>query len=315
MDGATLTPDEIDALRAVMTERQPVRAPAAPAVDAQSIALIADDRAAERARPDAQRLGERWAGLMVTRLAQLSSLKLTCERVTAEIVDGPSLSKEIERAWSRALRIEGRAGDALVLVSGPIVEVMAARLLGAKAEPPRDQKPSLTALTVFGTAGELIVDAFVGALQDEQAATAARWPLAEQGARARTLLSSDLVIVVNVTLDGECPARVRLVAATEALAMPRRSPAMVALSPETLLRAVSPVPLEVRVELGRARLTLAELAALRPGKVITLDRTTHRPLPVTVGGVLKAAARPLVQGESIAVEIASLSNGKERSGE
>jgi len=315
MDGATLTPDEIDALRSVMAERPAARAPSAPPVAAQSIALIADDRAAERARPDAQRLGERWAGIVATRLSRLSSLKLSCERVTAEIVDGPSLQKEHERAWSRALRVDGRSGDVLAVVSGPIIDVLAARLLGAKVEPPRDQPPSPASLTVFATAGELIVDAFATALAEEQAATVLRWPIAEQATRARALLSSELVIAVTITVEGECPARVRLVAAPEALMMPRRGPTTVPLSTEAVLRAMSPVPLDVRVELGRARLTMTELAALRPGTVIALDRTTHRPLPLTVGGLLKAVARPLVQGESIAVEIAALTTDKERAGE
>jgi flagellar motor switch protein FliM len=66
------------------------------------------------------------------------------------------------------------------------------------------------------------------------------------------------------------------------------------------------VPVPLRVELGNADLTLAEIMDLRPGDVIRLDTAAHQPLPVYVGGRVRFRARPGALGNRLAVQIESV---------
>ncbi len=64
------------------------------------------------------------------------------------------------------------------------------------------------------------------------------------------------------------------------------------------------VPLELTVELGRIRLTLAELAGrLGPGSVITLDKITGAPLDVRINSHLVARAEAVAVGDRCAIRI------------
>lgn len=78
---------------------------------------------------------------------------------------------------------------------------------------------------------------------------------------------------------------------------------------ETLLHDV---PLEVSVELGRARLTLGELAArLAPGQVIALDKASGALLDVRVQSRLIARAEAVAIGERCGIRIIELVGGND----
>lgn len=62
-------------------------------------------------------------------------------------------------------------------------------------------------------------------------------------------------------------------------------------------------PFEVTVPLGRARLSVQELAALRPGDVLILDQPVDEPLPARIGGVDKFRVWPGREGSRQAVQI------------
>ena len=70
--------------------------------------------------------------------------------------------------------------------------------------------------------------------------------------------------------------------------------------------ALGAVPVQLRVELGRLHMTLAEFAALTPGTVLPMDKFIDDPLPVRIGGRLKAWGRAMVARGAIAVEIISV---------
>jgi flagellar motor switch protein FliN/FliY len=55
------------------------------------------------------------------------------------------------------------------------------------------------------------------------------------------------------------------------------------------------IPLEVTVEIGRARLALRELLALTPGAVVELVKMAGEPLDVLVNG------KPIARGEAVMV--------------
>lgn len=64
------------------------------------------------------------------------------------------------------------------------------------------------------------------------------------------------------------------------------------------------VPLQLTVEFGRIRLTLAELAGrLGPGSIITLDKVTGAPLDVRINAHLIARAEAVAVGDRCAIRI------------
>ncbi|MFN0251412.1 MAG: FliM/FliN family flagellar motor switch protein [Kofleriaceae bacterium] len=82
--------------------------------------------------------------------------------------------------------------------------------------------------------------------------------------------------------------------------------------PRAIEALLHDVPLEVTVELGRARLNLSELAAhLGPGSIITLDTPTGSPLDVRVNNRLVARAEAIAVGEKVGIRIVELVGGKD----
>ncbi|MBN4668162.1 FliM/FliN family flagellar motor switch protein [Pandoraea nosoerga] len=71
---------------------------------------------------------------------------------------------------------------------------------------------------------------------------------------------------------------------------------------ETLRR----VPVKLTLEVGAARLTLGELAALRADDVLSLDRPAGAPLSVLVNGVPVGLAEVVVSGTQYGLKILTL---------
>lgn len=72
------------------------------------------------------------------------------------------------------------------------------------------------------------------------------------------------------------------------------------------------VPLEITVELGRARRLLEEVLALAAGSVVQLDRLAGEAVDVLVNGELVARGEVLVIDENFGVRITELVKRKER---
>ena len=72
---------------------------------------------------------------------------------------------------------------------------------------------------------------------------------------------------------------------------------------QALGREIEAVEVELRVEIGRRSLNLADLVELKAGDVITLNTNEGSPLPVFVQGRQKMTASPRVVGGGMAVEI------------
>jgi flagellar motor switch/type III secretory pathway protein FliN len=79
--------------------------------------------------------------------------------------------------------------------------------------------------------------------------------------------------------------------------------------PGAIENALGAVPIEVRVELGKAQMSMSEFSSLRPGAVVALDRFVDDPLPVRCAGVIKATGRALVSRGVLAVEINGAGQG------
>jgi len=66
------------------------------------------------------------------------------------------------------------------------------------------------------------------------------------------------------------------------------------------------IPVDLIVELGRARLTIKELSELEVDEIVELDRASDSPLDVIVGGKLFARGEVVMVGERLALRITEL---------
>ncbi|MBK8180394.1 MAG: flagellar motor switch protein FliN [Planctomycetes bacterium] len=67
------------------------------------------------------------------------------------------------------------------------------------------------------------------------------------------------------------------------------------------------VSVRVTVEVGRAKLTLADLVQLAPGSLIQLDREAHEPVDILVNGKVVARGEIVTIDQSYGVRITSVS--------
>jgi flagellar motor switch protein FliM len=110
-------------------------------------------------------------------------------------------------------------------------------------------------------------------------------------------------VPLHVVLSAESVATISLLIplASFALEAPASAPTNAA-----LYRAlVSSIPVQVRVELGQATVSMAALANLQIGQVFRLDSSTQEPVSVLVGDERIWRARPTVREHHIGVTIAA----------
>ncbi|MDA8046739.1 MAG: flagellar motor switch protein FliN [Actinomycetota bacterium] len=68
------------------------------------------------------------------------------------------------------------------------------------------------------------------------------------------------------------------------------------------------VDMAVTVELGRTRMAMRELLALRPGKVIELDRSARAPVDILVNNTLLAHGEVVVVDEELGVRVTEIAS-------
>lgn len=72
------------------------------------------------------------------------------------------------------------------------------------------------------------------------------------------------------------------------------------------------VPLDVTVELGRARLTIQDLLALSPGSVVELDKIAGEPLDILINDRLVARGEAVVVNDKFGIRITDIVSPAER---
>jgi flagellar motor switch/type III secretory pathway protein FliN len=304
-----LDAQELAAIRSAMSvapsSGKPLGADDAFEADAQPIALIADDHAARRARPEGRRLGEQWALALGKRIKRSFGVDLDLGLDTVEASDGGWLRTELGGTWMRCLELAGRPGVALLSIGGPLIEALAAHLLGGAAvELDAPRPPSATALSVFSPVGAAVCAAVSEVWQEQQGATVRVLcdPVANEAER-RSLSEVDLLVTVTLRASGPLGGTIQILARPETLVAPTPRIEAVPVAPGAVEAVLGGVAVEVSVEMGRHRITLTELAALRPGRIITLSRSIDDPLPVLCEGVLKAHGRVRETGGLLTIEI------------
>lgn len=69
------------------------------------------------------------------------------------------------------------------------------------------------------------------------------------------------------------------------------------------LRRLSAVPVDLSVEMGRARMTVGETLELRPGSIITLNRMAGEPVDLLVNGTSIARGEVVVIDEQFGLRV------------
>jgi flagellar motor switch protein FliN len=72
------------------------------------------------------------------------------------------------------------------------------------------------------------------------------------------------------------------------------------------------VPLDLSVELGRARMSIQDLLNLSPGSVVELDKIAGEPLDILVNGRLVARGEAVVVNDKFGVRISDIVSPSER---
>lgn len=306
---SNLTQDEFAAIQQSMA-RPKAHAAAAAAPDPIPIALIAADRDAEKARPDAARLAARWAKLLPARLRRVCNVSIEIESVSVDIIVASDLNEELEKAWSRCIRFESHSALGLLTAIGPMVESLAAGLFGAAALAGADDRPpSAVALELFGSLGETVSTVLGEAWAKTQRG---KLSLIDDDGLAedwRRNVQDELLVSIAIKVGGGSRGTIGLLAQPQALVIAPPPTEAVPAPPGAVQRALGAVPIDIRVELGRARMTMSTLARLAPGNVIPLDKFIRDPLPIRVGGKIKGYGSPLASDGSLSIAVVNGAHG------
>jgi flagellar motor switch protein FliN len=84
---------------------------------------------------------------------------------------------------------------------------------------------------------------------------------------------------------------------------PSPTPSFAGPSGEADLRRLSDVPVDLTVEIGRTRMTVGETLQLRPGSVVSLNRTAGEPVDLLVNGTRIARGEVVVVDEEFGLRI------------
>lgn len=74
------------------------------------------------------------------------------------------------------------------------------------------------------------------------------------------------------------------------------------------LRRLADVPVELSVEIGRARMTVGETLELRPGSIVILNKLADEPVDLLVNGTTIAHGEVVVVDEDFALRITEVLN-------
>ncbi len=308
MSDSLLDPQELEAIQAAIRETAPKRSGGLPpGVEPTRLALIADDRIADTARPVLIQLATRWIRLASRGLRSHLPGSWQLDVAGAEVVDGATAKEELRAGWVAA----GNAGDGaeiIVAAHGPVIDLAAARRCGAaapKAEATR--APSQVSLRLFEPTGRAMCEAWSAAWReafDKSLSTSADLAILARLIEARS------VVRVAMTFSGAVAGRCSVYARPEALVPRPIALAAIKANAQLIANALSNVPVELVVELGTLKMPLSALRRFDKSALYTLPGFVDSRVPVFCEGVLKAWGKPVVCRGTLAVQIVSVVHGQ-----
>ena len=297
----------MEAIQAAMRESAPARrASSQPDVEPTRLALIADDRIAEAARPILLNLATKWIRSAQRALRSHLPGQWQLDVVGAEIIDGATAKEELRGGWVAAAT-SGQT-ELVLGAHGGVIDIAAARRCGAAAPKADTAKPpSAVSLRLFEPAGKSMVDSLGSAWRDVFDRPLTTSTNLDVVAR---LIEARYVVRVAMTFAGAASGRISLYAKPELLIGRPAALAAIKANAQIVANALANVPVEVVVELGTLQLPLAALRKLDPGATFTLPGFVDSRVPVFCEGALKAWAKPVVCRGVLAVQIVSVVHGQ-----
>ena len=297
----------MEAIQAAIRESGPRRMTAsAPDVEPTRLALIAEDRIAEAARPVLIGLGTRASRIAARALRSHLPGTWQLDVVGAEILDGATIKDELRGGWVAGLSCDG--GELVIAAHGGVIDLAAARRCGAAA-PTTDanRAPSAVSLRLFQPTGKALLDSWRQAWREVFPGELA---VSNDLAIVSRILESKTIVRVALAFAGAASGRIQVYARPEVLVPRPQALAAFKANAQRIAGALANVSVEVVAELGTLQLQLSELRKLTKGTTFTLRGFVDSRVPIFVAGVLKAWARPVVCRGVLAVQIESVVHGQ-----
>ncbi len=304
---ALLDPQELEAIQDAIRETAPRRG-SQPDVEPTRLALIADDRSVEQARPLLISLATRWVRKATKALRSHLPGTWQLDVVGAEAIDGQLAKDELRGAWVGG----GAAGDAEVVlaVQGPVIDIAAARRCGAEAPTSENDAHAVRRCRS-------------GCFSPPAARCSTAWSArVARGVRPASSSPSNADLAIVAAPDrgadrrarrrsrspGSVAGRVQIYARPESLlARPPRSP-------RSRRRRVGRRRARQRPDRGRRRARhpahAAQEAAHAPARLDARSQFVDSRVPVYCAGVLKAWGKPVVCRGVLAVQIITIVHGQ-----
>jgi flagellar motor switch/type III secretory pathway protein FliN len=294
---AVLDPEELEAIQSAIRETAPRRS-SAPNLEPTRLALIADDRTAEVARPVLLALATRWTRMAARSLRSHLPGRWQLDVAGAEIIDGATAKDELRGGWVAATTTE-----LVVAAQGDVIDFAAARRMGAAAPASSGRAASSIALRLFEPAGRTALDSWCAAWReafDKPCAASSDLSILSK------LIDARSIIRVATTFSGSVTGRVCCYARPEALIAAPTALAAVKANAARIANVLANVPVELVAELGTLRIPLSALRHLDTTTTYTLPGFVDSHVPVFCGDVLKAWAKPVVSRGVLAIEIVAV---------
>lgn len=211
---------------------------------------------------------------------------------------------DLTRPWHvTALRVgEGAAAGALVLDAKAIAYGLEGLLGSGRGTPPALDPGGLTSAQAALAAR--LARGLVAAFDEVLAPVGAPLAIAPEGGAKRLAEGGAVMVACAVRVGEGEDAGAMMILVPAGVVETRTSGPEEPRGPTAATRAaLGEVELELVVELGRARLSLARLGGLHVGEVLRLPISVEAPASLKVGDRVLFRGRPTTRGAQIAVEI------------
>lgn len=309
MSDGLLDAAELEAIQNAIREVAPKRISSTghdPDVEPTRLALLADDRCGDAARPLLITVMNRWVRRATKALRNHLPGTWQLDVVGAESIDGAGSKEELRGAWIAG----GSCGAAELVfaVQGSVIDIAAAKRCG-EAVPSSEstRPPSAISLRLFQPIGRTLFESLAPSWQEifDNDLVAS----ADIGIVAR-LIEARAVVRVTLAFSGSITGRIQIYARPDALLPKPAALAAIKAKANAVANALANVPVDVVVELGTLRLSLGKIRSLAHGSTHTLTTFIDSRVPVYCAGVLKAWGKPVVCRGVLAVQIISIVHGQ-----
>jgi flagellar motor switch protein FliM len=320
MAGISLNPDEINALMSAIHDGR--SAPEAPKSRGSAVPydLTSQDRVIRGQMPTLDAINEQIASAFGVGIAGRTRLSVRVTCGPSSLLRFGDFNSLLAPPATVCVLSLGKAGAQALLVLEPgLGDAMIAAALGDKSGKPDDPSPTAENRRELTNVERSVLRRLVSIFTEAMgAAWAPVLPFRPEVVRFETdprlaVISpvNEAAVLCSFELDGAIHGLLQLAIPYTAVEPARKaltSPPKLSSSTDSrfatqLTDEICQVPVELRVELGRNKLTLRRVLELEEGDVLTLGTSEGVSLPVFVEGRAKLKGQPVIEGGSVCLRI------------